>query len=41
MLIPDLDLAMLAQYAVALDPLEAALEFREKVKEIKANDCKI
>ena len=30
--LPNLDIAMLAQYAVALDPLEAALEFREKVR---------
>jgi Uma2 family endonuclease len=33
--LPNLDLAMLAQYAVATDPLEAALEFREKVREMK------
>ncbi|MGF1479021.1 MAG: Uma2 family endonuclease [Cyanophyceae cyanobacterium] len=31
--LPDLDLAMLAQYAVSDDPLEAALEFREKVRQ--------
>lgn len=34
--LPNLDLAMLAQYAVALDPLEAALEFWEKVKEMNS-----
>lgn len=34
--LPNLDLAMLAQYAVASDPLEAALEFREKVKEMNS-----
>lgn len=33
--LPNLNLAMLAQYSVATDPLEAALEFREKVKEMK------
>lgn len=33
--LPNLDLAMLAQYAVTTDPLEAALEFREKVREMK------
>lgn len=33
--LPNLDLAMLAQYAVATAPLEAALEFREKVREMK------
>jgi len=30
--LPSLDLAMLARYAIASDPLEAALEFREKIK---------
>lgn len=34
--LPNLDLVMLAQYAVASDPLEAALEFREKVKEMNS-----
>lgn len=34
--LPDLDLAMLSQYAIASDPLEAALEFREKVREMKS-----
>lgn len=34
-LLPNLDLAILAQYATASDPLEAALEFREKVREMK------
>jgi hypothetical protein len=34
--LPNLDLAILAQYAVASDPLEAALEFREKVKEMNS-----
>ncbi len=33
--LPNLDLATLAQYAVAPDPLEAALEFREKVREME------
>jgi Uma2 family endonuclease len=33
--LPNLDMNVLAQYAVAPNPLEAALEFREKVKEIK------
>lgn len=33
--LPNLDLVVLAQYAVAPVPLEAALEFREKVKEMK------
>jgi len=31
----NLDMNVLAQYAVAPNPLEAALEFREKVKEMK------
>jgi len=30
--LPSLDLAMLARYAIASDPLEAALEFREKIQ---------
>lgn len=30
--LPNLDLTMLAQYALATNPLEAALEFREKVR---------
>jgi hypothetical protein len=33
-LLPNLDLTMLAQYAIAEDPLDAALEFREKVREM-------
>jgi Uma2 family endonuclease len=33
--LPNLDLTVLAQYAVAPDPLDAALEFREKVREMK------
>ncbi|BAZ29758.1 hypothetical protein NIES4074_22050 [Cylindrospermum sp. NIES-4074] len=33
-LLPNLDLTILAQYAIAEDPLDAALEFREKVKEM-------
>lgn len=33
-LLPNLDLTILAQYAVADDPLDAALEFREKIKEM-------
>ena len=33
--LPNLDMNVLAQYAVAPNPLEAALEFREKVKEMK------
>lgn len=33
--LPNLDMNLLAQYAVAPNPLEAALEFREKVKEMK------
>ena len=32
--LPNLDMNLLAQYAVAPNPLEAALEFREKVKEM-------
>ena len=31
-ILPDLDLVMLAEYATASDPLEAALEFREKIR---------
>lgn len=30
--LPNLDLAKLAKYAIAADPLEAALEFREQVR---------
>lgn len=33
-LLPNLDLTILAQYTVADDPLDAALEFREKVREM-------
>lgn len=33
--LPNLNLVMLAQYSVATDPLEAALEFREKVKQME------
>lgn len=33
--LPNLDLTVLAHYAVAPDPLDAALEFREKVREMK------
>ncbi|WP_026733443.1 Uma2 family endonuclease [Fischerella sp. PCC 9605] len=33
--LPNLDLTMLAQYAVATEPLEAAIAFREKVREMK------
>lgn len=33
-LLPNLDLTMLAQYVVADDPLDAALEFRERVREM-------
>lgn len=33
--LPNLDMNLLAQYAVAPNPLEAALEFREKVKAMK------
>ncbi len=33
--LPNLDMNLLAQYAVVPNPLEAALEFREKVKEMK------
>ncbi|AFZ22495.1 hypothetical protein Cylst_0118 [Cylindrospermum stagnale PCC 7417] len=33
-LLPNLDLTILAQYAIADDPLDAALEFREKVREL-------
>jgi hypothetical protein len=32
-LLPDLDLALLAGYVVQPDPLEAVLEFREKVRQ--------
>ncbi|WP_322744520.1 MULTISPECIES: hypothetical protein [unclassified Nodularia (in: cyanobacteria)] len=31
-LLPNLDLELLAEYAIAPDPLEAILAFREKVK---------
>ncbi|MDJ0800572.1 MAG: hypothetical protein QNJ51_27825 [Calothrix sp. MO_167.B12] len=34
-ILPNLDLTMLAQYVVAIAPLEAALEWRERVREIK------
>ncbi|MFN7523109.1 MAG: Uma2 family endonuclease, partial [Aphanizomenon sp.] len=33
-LLPNLDLSILAKYVVADDPLDAALEFREKIKEM-------
>jgi Uma2 family endonuclease len=33
-LLPNLDLTLLAQYVLADDPLEAALEFRDRVKEM-------
>jgi hypothetical protein len=33
-LLPNLDLSILAQYVVADDPLDAALGFREKIKEM-------
>ena len=33
-LLPNLDLSILTQYVVADDPLDAALEFREKIKEM-------
>jgi len=32
LLLPDLDLSILAEYAIHPDPLEAALAFREKIK---------
>jgi len=32
LLLPDLDLSMLAEYAIFPEPLEAALAFREKIK---------
>lgn len=32
-LLPDLDLTMLAEYAIAEDPLEAVLEFRDRIRE--------
>mgnify|MGYP006266921445 CR=1 FL=1 len=31
-ILPDLDLTLLAKYALVADPLEAALEFRERIK---------
>lgn len=34
-ILPNLDLIMLAQYVVAIDPLEAALEWRERVKKME------
>lgn len=34
-LLPDLDLGMLGKYATASDPLEAALEFRDKLREAR------
>ena len=33
--LPNLDLVMLAGYTIACDPLEAVLEFREKVREME------
>ncbi|MEI6441756.1 MAG: Uma2 family endonuclease [Nostocales cyanobacterium ELA583] len=33
-LLPNLDLSILAKYVLADDPLDAALEFREKIKEM-------
>ncbi|MBD2385924.1 Uma2 family endonuclease [Cylindrospermum sp. FACHB-282] len=33
-LLPNLDLTMLAQYTIAEDPLDAALEFREKIRDM-------
>ncbi len=35
-ILPDLDLPTLAQFVIAINPLEAVLEFREKVREITA-----
>jgi hypothetical protein len=33
-LLPNLDLTVLAQYAVADEPLDAAIAFREKIREM-------
>ncbi|MFN5891357.1 MAG: Uma2 family endonuclease [Dolichospermum sp.] len=33
-LLPNLDLSILAEYVIAEDPLDAAIAFREKIKEM-------